>query len=53
MLTGKDIALQWLIDHNVPSLGHREVCLDETYTKIGLSIHSHKREGTCAVADFK
>jgi hypothetical protein len=52
METGKDIALQWLIDHDVPSLGHRENCLNPAYTKIGLSVHEHKTYGMCAVADL-
>ncbi|MFN8206184.1 MAG: CAP domain-containing protein [Bacteroidales bacterium] len=52
METGKDIALQWLIDHDVPSLGHRVNCLNPSYTKIGLSVHTHKQYGMCAVADL-
>ena len=43
MQSGKDIAMQWLIDDGVPSLGHRGIVLDPTYHKIGLSIHSHKK----------
>lgn len=52
MDTGKDIALQWLIDHDVPSLGHRKNCLNKDYTKIGLSIHPHKTWEVCAVAEI-
>lgn len=52
MTTGKDIAMQWLIDKNVPSLGHRRICLDTTYTKIAVSVHSHKTWGSCAVAEL-
>jgi hypothetical protein len=52
MNTGKDIALQWLIDHDVPSLGHRINCLNGRYTKIGLSVHTHKVWDWCAVADL-
>ena len=52
METGLDIALQWLIDHDVPSLGHRINCLNPSYSKIGLSIHPHKQWGTWAVADL-
>lgn len=52
MTTGKDIALQWLIDDRVPSLGHRKIVLDSAYHKIGLSIHAHKKWGTCAVAEI-
>ena len=49
---GWDIALQWLIDNNVPGLGHRINCLNRIYTKIGLSIHPHKKYRICAVADL-
>ena len=49
---GWDIALQWLIDDNQAGLGHRKICLSTTYTKIGLSVHTHKKYGVCAVADF-
>lgn len=52
MQTGKDIALQWLIDHDVASLGHRKICLDAGYHKIGVSIHTHTVSGTCAVAEI-
>jgi hypothetical protein len=52
METGLDIALQWLIDHDVASLGHRINCLNSAYTKIGLSIHAHKKYDVCAVADM-
>lgn len=52
MGNGKDVALQWLIDHNVESLGHREACLDGKFTKIGISYGKHPKEGYCAVADF-
>lgn len=52
MDTGKDIALQWLIDHNVESLGHRKICMDVSYSKIGISVHVHKKWQTCAVAEI-
>lgn len=52
MQTGKDIALQWLIDHDVESLGHRQICLDDSYHKIGVSIHAHTESTTCAVAEI-
>jgi hypothetical protein len=52
MLSGKDIALQWLLDDRVPSLGHRNIVLDPTYHKIGLSVHPHKKWGTCAVTEI-
>lgn len=49
---GKDIALQLLIDHDVPSLGHREICLDDSYNKVGLSIKPHTVYEYCCVLDF-
>jgi len=52
MTSGKDIAMQLLINHNVSSLGHRQICLDPSYTKIGVSIHDHSTQGTCAVLEF-
>jgi uncharacterized protein YkwD len=50
---GKDITLQLLIDHNVPSLGHREICLSESYKGIGVSIAPHKKYEFGAVLDFR
>ena len=50
---GRGIALQWLIDENVPSLGHRKICLNPRYNYIGISKHAHKVWDICAVADFK
>lgn len=52
MDNGKDIILQLLIDENVPSLGHRKICLSERYSKIGVSIHKHKTHHICAVLDI-
>ncbi|WP_120182721.1 CAP domain-containing protein [Pelobium manganitolerans] len=52
METGKDIVMQWLIDHNVASLGHRINCLNAAYKKIGLSVQYHKKWGKVAVADM-
>ena len=52
MHNGKDIAMQWLIDHDVASLGHRINCLNGSYNKIGLSVHYHKKWETCAVAEI-
>lgn len=53
METGKDIALQWLIDDSTPSLGHRRNCLDTAFTKIGASFHTHTKYRYCAIADFQ
>lgn len=52
METGLDIVMQWLIDHNVPSLGHRINCLNKSYKKIGLSVQYHKKWAKVAVADM-
>ena len=52
MQTGKDIALQWLIDDGIPNLGHRKNCMNPAYTKIGVSFHTHTKWRYCAVADF-
>lgn len=52
MDTGLDIVMQWLIDHNVPSLGHRINCLNKSYKKIGLSVQYHRKWGKLAVADM-
>jgi uncharacterized protein YkwD len=52
MNTGKDIAMQLLIDHNVAGLGHRKICLDGSYTVIGVSTHDHTQWTTCAVLEF-
>lgn len=52
MDTGLDIVMQWLIDHNVASLGHRINCLNKSYSKIGLSVQYHKKWGKMAVADM-
>ncbi len=50
---GKYITLSLLIDHNVPSLGHRINCLNASYDKVGASIQTHKTYGNCCVVDFK
>jgi uncharacterized protein YkwD len=52
MDTGRDIAMQWLIDDKVADLGHRINCLNKDYTSIGISLHSHKKYIYCAVADM-
>jgi hypothetical protein len=52
MDTGKDIVMQFLIDHDVPSLGHRINCLNKAYTKIGVSVQNHIKWETCAVVDM-
>jgi len=52
MKGGKDIAMQWLIDHEVASLGHRNNCLNPAYHKIGVSVHDHTTWKVCAVAEM-
>lgn len=51
--SGKDIAMQWLIDDGVPGVMHRVNCLSKEYSAIGIAVHKHKTYRTCAVADFK
>ena len=53
METGRDIALQLLIDHNVADLGHRINCLNPNLTKIGISFQPHVKANFCAVLDLK
>ena len=52
METGLTIILQFLIDHGVPSLGHRKICLDPIYKFAGASMNSHPAYGSCCVLDF-
>lgn len=52
MDTGKDIAMQLLIDHGVKSLGHRKISLSNEYSKIGVSVNTHSQWGICAVIDL-
>lgn len=52
METGKEIILQLLIDHDVPSLGHRKICLDKNYTLIGIGEAKHKTYDTCCVLEL-
>jgi len=52
MSTGKDVVLQLLIDHGVPSLGHRKICLDPSYTKVGAGEYAHKAHETCTVVNM-
>lgn len=49
---GKHIAMQWLIDSGVESLGHRKICLAAGYHKIGIKINPHFEYPSCAVAEF-
>ena len=53
---GKDnalgIILQLLIDYDVPSLGHRIICLSDRYTTVGATIDNHSVWGYVSVLDF-
>jgi hypothetical protein len=49
---GKHIALQWLIDSGIETLGHRRICLLPVHHKIGIKINTHYKYGHCAVAEF-
>lgn len=52
MSNARDVVLQLLVDHNVPSLGHRYICLSSRYSEVGVSIKPHLKHGLCAVLDF-
>ncbi|ARN77364.1 hypothetical protein BST97_04855 [Nonlabens spongiae] len=52
MTTGKEVAMQLLIDHDVPSLGHRKICFNSRYSKIGVGHLSHKKWGQCTVLEL-
>lgn len=49
---GKHIALQWLIDSGIESLGHRSMCLLPVHHKIGIKVNEHFEFPSCAVAEF-
>lgn len=46
-----DVVLQWLIDANVPSLGHRINCLNPEYNYAGVSQMRHTKWKYCTVWD--
>ena len=50
--TGQMIALQLLVDDEVKKTGHRQICLSEKYSRIGVAIKPHKHYECCAVLDF-
>ena len=52
MFTGKQIIIQLLIDHDVPSLGHRKICLNKKYQFIGVGESTHGKYSTCCVIDI-
>lgn len=51
MRTGRDVAMQLLIDDKVASLGHRTICLDPTYSQIGVGFAPHKKWDYCCVLE--
>jgi len=52
MTNGRDIAIQWLVDTGVSTLGHRKIVLDPSYKKTGVTISNHFKWPGCAVAEF-
>ncbi|MEO7393434.1 MAG: hypothetical protein ABIU11_00750, partial [Chitinophagaceae bacterium] len=51
-ITALEILLSLLIDEGIPSLGHRNICLDN-YEKLGVSIQPHTSYRYTTVLDFK
>ncbi|MFT3680450.1 MAG: hypothetical protein QM791_09275 [Ferruginibacter sp.] len=49
---GMHVAMQWLIDSGVESLGHRKICLSPANRKIAVKINPHFEYRFCAVAEF-
>ncbi len=47
-----EIVLSLLVDQDVESLGHRQICLGR-YTKMSPSMAAHKTYGSIAVLDFE
>ena len=52
MGSGRSAIRQLLIDEDIPSLGHRKICLSSRYSAIGVSFQDHKVYGVCCVLDF-
>ncbi len=48
-----DIVMQLLLDDGVPSLGHRSICLSNSYNELGISIQPHTTYSYNAVLDFR
>jgi uncharacterized protein YkwD len=46
------IVLTLLIDQGVKSLGHRRICFDDKFTRIGTGLAPHTKYGYAAVLDF-
>ncbi len=49
---GKEIAIDLLVDTDVPSLGHRKILLDSKYNKIGVRHNTHYEYENCAVLEL-
>lgn len=49
---GLSVVLQLLYDYEVPSLGHRKICLSPGYSKVGISLQPHAVYGYNCVLDF-
>jgi hypothetical protein len=47
-----EIVMQLLIDSDVPSLGHRKICLSGSYKTLGTSVQPHKTYRFNSVLDF-
>jgi uncharacterized protein YkwD len=50
--TALDIVIDLLIDEDEPDLGHREICLDPKFNKLGVSIRPHSVYKYNTVMDF-
>lgn len=50
--TGREVAIDLLIDENVNDLGHRKICLDKQYQFIGVAHGKHKSYITSTVLEF-
>jgi len=50
---GLSIVISLLLDYNIPSLGHRKICLANDYNFVGVSIQDHTKYQYNSVIDFK
>lgn len=50
---GLSIVIRLLLDYNIPSLGHRKICLANDYNFVGVSIQDHTKYQYNSVIDFK
>ncbi|MBL0358000.1 MAG: hypothetical protein IPP72_14470 [Chitinophagaceae bacterium] len=50
---GRIIALEWLVDSGIGTLGHRKNCLNPDYSITGIKIAQHYQFGHCAVGEFE